>query len=48
MSSDDWCVEQQELEKQSFEILQQINARNQLPRYGVQYTRVSLKGFIAK
>jgi hypothetical protein len=39
MSSDTWVSEHETLEIQSVDLFQKINARNQLPKFGVQYTR---------
>ncbi|KAI1295365.1 Syntaxin-8 [Halotydeus destructor] len=40
MSTDNWIREQEDLEKQSYDILQKVNSRNTLPKFGVQYTRL--------
>jgi len=40
MSFDSWISEQEDLERQSFELFQKINARNQLPKNGLQFTRL--------
>jgi len=38
--SDGWIGEQEQLERLSYEIFQKINGRNQLPKFGVQYSRI--------